>query len=95
MPGEKHLLMIQVLWSQDLTLLTSAKDAEHSLVSGLPEVIHAVSAFIYGVLKEQPRPSMTWKFGETFAGGNITLKTSEPPKSVMASVRTCFSHACR
>jgi hypothetical protein len=44
--GETHLIMI--------------KNAEHSLVTGIVEVVKTISAFAHDVLANKPRPTMVW-----------------------------------
>jgi PhoPQ-activated pathogenicity-related protein len=46
MTGEKHLLMLQ--------------NAEHSLITAVPEVLQACGAFVEGVLTASARPEFTW-----------------------------------
>lgn len=50
MPGETHLLMVQ--------------DADHSMATGLEQVVPGVSAFFKSVFTSKPRPSMKWTFGQ-------------------------------
>jgi len=69
MVGEMHLLMVQ--------------NAEHSLITGLPEVIQGVSSFVSGILTNIARPTMQWTMGQSEFGGNITVVTSERPTKVM------------
>lgn len=68
MPGEKHILFIQ--------------DAEHSLATGIQEIIPSVAAFVWGVLNNSPRPSMTWDWYNGTEYGNLTVYTSEQPLKV-------------
>eukprot|EP00051_Salpingoeca_urceolata_P020759 m.315662 g.315662 ORF g.315662 m.315662 type:complete len:599 (-) comp19677_c5_seq3:2185-3981(-) len=70
MVGELHLLMVQ--------------NAEHSMATGIPEVIPGAASFAHGVLSGTPRPEMSWKFGKTFSGGNITVTTNERPSKIIA-----------
>lgn len=67
--GETHLIFI--------------KNAEHSLATGIVEVVEAVSAFMHHVIAGKPRPTMTWEYGRNGTNGTISLVTSEKPKRVI------------
>jgi PhoPQ-activated pathogenicity-related protein len=68
MPGEKHLLMLQ--------------DAEHSLITGVPELIQSVISLVHSINIGEQRPSMSWTFNDTFDGSSIIVECSEPPKEI-------------
>jgi len=68
MEGELHLLMVH--------------NAEHSLITGLPEVVQGISSFAAGILSQVPRPSMNWTMTADEKSGSITVYTSEPPTKV-------------
>jgi len=65
MQGEMHLLMVQ--------------NAEHSEATGLPWVSQSATSFIWAILNNQPRPTMTWEWYNGTTYGNLTLNTSEQP----------------
>jgi PhoPQ-activated pathogenicity-related protein len=67
--GETHLIMI--------------KNAEHSLVTGLVEVVEAVSSFMHDIFAGYKRPTMTWKFGRNGNNGTISIETSVKPEKVI------------
>lgn len=69
MVGELHLLMVH--------------NAEHSLITGLPEVVQGVSSFAAGILTASTRPEMRWVMGADEKSGNITVFCSEAPTKVM------------
>lgn len=68
MVGEIHLLMVH--------------NAEHSLVTGLPEVVQGISSFAAGVLANEARPTINWTMTQSSRTGSITVLTSEPPTKV-------------
>jgi PhoPQ-activated pathogenicity-related protein len=57
MTGEKHLVMLP--------------DAEHSLITAIPEVLQAVGTFVDGVLTGTPRPNFNWTMD--LEAGTITV----------------------
>lgn len=65
MPGEKHLLMIQ--------------NAEHSMATGVTEIIQSVSAFADSVFAGTERPSMEWQLSTNATGGSVSVTMSEEP----------------
>jgi len=68
-PGEMHLLMVH--------------NAEHSLVTGLPEVVQGISSYLAGILTNTPRPLMTWTIEQDANGGTTTVFCSETPTKVI------------
>ena len=66
MPGEMNMLFVQ--------------NAEHSLATGITEVIDSVSGFAEGVVHGAARPKFTWAFDPE--DGRITVKTESEPKEV-------------
>jgi len=66
--GEKHRLIIQ--------------DAEHSLATGLEQVVPSLCSFITALFRGLPRPSIRWELGATATGNSITVHTSEQPTHV-------------
>ena len=66
MPGEMNLLMVQ--------------NAEHSMATGVLEVVQATSAFILAIQNGYARPNYTWSIDE--ATGNITVSTPVTPTKV-------------
>jgi len=69
LPGELHLLMVH--------------NAEHSMVTGLPEVVQGASSFMNGILNQKARPSMTWTMDVDATGGSTTVITSETPTKII------------
>lgn len=60
------------------------KNAEHSLATGVPEVLTSVAAFAEGYLgNKKAIPMFSWNIS---ADGTITVETSEPPAHVDVSV---------
>jgi len=49
------------------------KNAEHSLVTGVVEVLQGVGAFAEAVVTGTPRPKYTWEYNES--NGDITVHT--------------------
>lgn len=66
--GEKHRLIIQ--------------DAEHSLATGLEQVVPSLSSFITAVFHDIERPMITWELGTTATGNNITMFSATKPDHV-------------
>eukprot|EP00038_Savillea_parva_P005192 m.149692 g.149692 ORF g.149692 m.149692 type:complete len:509 (+) comp11673_c0_seq3:82-1608(+) len=66
--GEKHRLIIQ--------------DAEHSLATGLEQVVPSLASFITAVFHNTTRPTITWELGTTPTGNNITVHAPFPPEHV-------------
>jgi hypothetical protein len=58
------------------------QDAEHSMATGVVEVVQTATSFIEGVLTKSPRPSMSWDYVNGTTSGSLTLYTSEPPLKV-------------
>ena len=56
------------------------KNAEHSLITGLGEVLSAGIAFISSVQRRSARPEVSWSIDD--ATGRIDITTSAPPLSV-------------
>jgi PhoPQ-activated pathogenicity-related protein len=74
MTGEKHLLMCQ--------------DAEHSLITAIPEVVSGILAFGSAVLDNIPRPDFTWTVDLTNGThGTIVAKevSGTPTKVILYS----------
>lgn len=66
--GEKHRLIIQ--------------DAEHSLATGLEQVVPSLASFITSVFNDLARPEITWELGSTPTGNNITVYSKVKPEHV-------------
>jgi len=81
--GESHLIFI--------------KNAEHSLVTGLVEVVKTISSFVHDVIANETRPEMTWKFGRNADNTSawINLTTSEKPKQVKIRWADTLNHTRR
>lgn len=73
MPGEMNLLMV--------------KNAEHSLATGIVEVLQGVGAFVQAVMADYQRPNYTWSIDDVT--GAITVTTNVKPKIV--TVASSFS----
>ena len=72
-------------WLQGIRSSIMVKDAEHSLATGVPEVLTSVSAFAEGFLgNKKTIPLFTWNISST--DGRIYVKTSEPPTKIDISV---------
>lgn len=67
--GETHLQMIQ--------------NAEHTLVTNLPEVLEGVCSFARDIFARKARPSLQWTFGTNGKNATISVTTSEKPKRVI------------
>eukprot|EP00055_Hartaetosiga_balthica_P018470 m.134444 g.134444 ORF g.134444 m.134444 type:complete len:504 (+) comp9605_c0_seq1:141-1652(+) len=81
LPGETHLLIVH--------------NAEHSLATGLVEVIEGISAFAHSVVADFPRPHMTWNMTQNSTGGSILLETSEEPEKVIVRWADTLNHTRR
>lgn len=79
--GETHLIMI--------------KNAEHSLATGLVEVVEAISSFMHDVFAGYKRPNMTWKFGRNGNNGTISIETTVKPEKVIVRHATTLQTARR
>jgi PhoPQ-activated pathogenicity-related protein len=64
--GEMHYLLV--------------KNAEHSMATGIPEVLQGAGAFIQAIVNDVPRPAYTWEYNET--NGDITVNSNIPPTIV-------------
>ena len=72
LPGEKHMLLLQ--------------NAEHSLATGVLELIPAMQAVALGIALEKPRPSMNWT--KTWTGAQnqtatLTAWSATKPQRVL------------
>lgn len=63
------------------------QDAEHSLITGVPELIQSVISLVHSINTGEQRPHMTWTFNDTFDGSSIIVKCSEPPSAVRLAHR--------
>ena len=68
MEGETHLLMIQ--------------NAEHSMATGVIEIVKAISGFANALFSNLTRPSMKWDMTSNATHGTISVTTSEAPLEV-------------
>jgi PhoPQ-activated pathogenicity-related protein len=76
MPNEKNLLMVP--------------NAEHSLATGIVEIIPAVQAFVQGVLQGVPRPVFDWVHDDD--AGTITVtQSSSLPKPLNVTMWYAYS----
>lgn len=66
MPGEMNLMLV--------------KNAEHSMATGVIEVLQGAGAFVEAVLYNYARPNYTWSIDN--ATGRITMSTNVKPKQV-------------
>ena len=66
MPTEMNLLMV--------------KNAEHSVATGLVEVLQSASAFVSALVANYPRPTYNWTIDDST--GMITMMTNVVPKAV-------------
>eukprot|EP00045_Choanoeca_perplexa_P003730 m.33128 g.33128 ORF g.33128 m.33128 type:complete len:491 (+) comp12198_c0_seq1:30-1502(+) len=81
--GESHLIFI--------------KNAEHSLATGIVEVVKTVSSFAHDICAKRARPTMSWKFGRNADNTSawINLTTSEKPKKVTIRHADTLNHTRR
>jgi len=56
------------------------KNAEHSLATGVFEVLQGVGAFTQALVNGQTPPTYTWHYNET--NGDITVNTPVPPSKI-------------
>jgi len=77
MSDEKNFLMVP--------------NAEHSLATGILEIIPAVEAFINGVLQGVPRPKFSWVHDDV--KGTITVTNLSPAKPLNVTMWYAYSAA--
>jgi len=71
------------------TNLLMVPNAEHSLATGILEIIPALEAFTNGVLLGVPRPTFTWVHDDN--AGTITVTNTSPNKPLNVSMWFAYS----
>jgi PhoPQ-activated pathogenicity-related protein len=81
MPDDQRYWRSQMVGEMNFLVV---KNAEHSEITGIFEILPAVGAFVESIVAHRPRPTMQWKIDD--ATGNITMVTDTVPKSVTIAV---------
>jgi len=79
-------------WYEEMTPETNflmVPNAEHSLATGILEIIPAVEAFVVGVLQHVNRPTFTWTHDDD--NGVITVYNTSPHKPLNVTMWYAFS----
>ena len=85
MPDDDHY------WWGDLegeTLRMMVQNAEHSMATGILELITGVEAWYWGLLTDTPRPQFTWSIANDT--GIINIQASTKPHKVVLRFATTF-----
>eukprot|EP01138_Halocafeteria_seosinensis_P003622 gb/GECG01003701.1/.p1 GENE.gb/GECG01003701.1/~~gb/GECG01003701.1/.p1 ORF type:complete len:514 (+),score=57.00 gb/GECG01003701.1/:1-1542(+) len=85
MPDDDHY------WWGDLpgeSLRMMVQNAEHSMATGVLELITGVEAWYWGLLTDTPRPQFTWQIEN--GSGNIHIQANTKPSKVVLRFATTY-----